>query len=393
VRTVEGIRQKRLGGSDIIVSEMGLGTQRWGSTDFNAPDEALCHKLMDRAILEGGINLVDTAEQYPIPSDRRNPEGDTERIIGSWLQKDKTRRDKVVIASKITGGRNVTARNIVADCEESLKRLGTDYMDLYLLHWPARYTPQSNWGQSLAYNSEVELYSSGRSSFEEIAEAMSRLVKEGKIRGWGMCNDNAYGLTASCYAARQLGGTPPIVLQNDYSIINRRIEENGVSEASSPVHENVGFMAYNALAGGVLTGKYLKEPAAADERSSKFLDRPRGRMDELGWGRTLYRYRSGPADEATRAYEKLAKANGMSLAEMSLRWCRERSAVTTTLLGHTSMEQLNEDLRYFANAKPLPRELMWEIDRVHMRNRLPIFASTRAGKDWLGEGEIGEPIP
>lgn len=102
VRTVDGIRHKRLGGSGIIVSELGLGTQRWGSTDFNAPDEALCHQMMDRAILNSGVNLIDTAEQYPIPSDRAFPEGNTERIIGSWLAKDKARRSKVVIASKIT---------------------------------------------------------------------------------------------------------------------------------------------------------------------------------------------------------------------------------------------------------------------------------------------------
>jgi len=102
---------------------------------------------MDRAILEGGVNLIDTAEQYPIPSTREKPEGDTERIIGTWLAKDKSRRSKVVIASKITGGRNVNAKNIIADCEDSLKRLGTDYLDVYNLHWPARYSPQSNWGQ------------------------------------------------------------------------------------------------------------------------------------------------------------------------------------------------------------------------------------------------------
>ena len=182
-RTVNGIHQKRLGGGDIIVSEMGLGTQRWGSGDFNGPDEALCHKLMDRAILEGGINLIDTAEQYPIPG---NPgafsvDGDTERIIGSWLQQDKSRRERVVLASKITGGRNVNAANIIADCEASLKRLGTDYLDVYTLHWPARYSPQSNWGQSLEYRQDVEQYSNGRASFEEIATAMGTLMKQGKI--------------------------------------------------------------------------------------------------------------------------------------------------------------------------------------------------------------------
>jgi len=397
VKTVEGIRQKRLGGGDIIVSEIGLGTQRWGSADFNAPDEAKCHKLMDRAILGSGVNLIDTAEQYPIPSTRDKPEGDTERIIGSWLAKDRARRSKVVIASKITGGRNVNARNIIADCEASLKRLGTDYLDVYTLHWPARYSPQSNWGQSLEYKQEIEAYSSNRASFEEICGAMGKLQAQGKIRGWGMCNDNTYGLTASCYAARELGVPPPIVMQNDYSIINRRIEEQGLSEASSPVHENVGFMAYNVLAGGVLTGKYLETPAAVDdpnaERRRRSFESPRGRMDERGWGQTLYRYRSDPAEEATRAYAALADKYKMPLTELALRWAQHRNAVTTSLLGHTSLAQLDQDLSYFAKKDPLPDKLLWEIDRVHMRNRLPIFSSTRVGQDWDGEGQIGEPIP
>jgi len=143
VRVVDGIRQKRLGGTDIIVSEMGLGTQRWGSADFNGPDEALCHQLLDRAVLRSGINLVDTAEQYPIPSDRGRPEGDTERIIGNWIKKEAGRRQKLVIASKITGGRNINRRTIEADLRGSLERLGTDYLDVYMLHWPARYRPQS----------------------------------------------------------------------------------------------------------------------------------------------------------------------------------------------------------------------------------------------------------
>ena len=162
--------------------------------------------------------------------------------------------------------------------------------------------------------------------------------------------------------------------------------------------------ADDVLAGGVLTGKYLKEPAAVDqfragkkEAAVKRFREPRGRMDENGWGQTLYRYRSGPADEATRAYAKLARESGMSLTELSLRWARQRSAVTTTLLGTSSLAQLAEDLTYFRQAAPLPRALMWEIDRVHMRNRLPIFASTRVAQDWdeglFGFGEVDEVIP
>lgn len=236
VGVVDGIRQKRLGGGDVIVSEMGLGTQRWVSADFNAPDEALCHKFMDRAILGSGVNLVDTAEQYPIPSDFRRPEGLTEEVIGRWHKQDPSRREKIVIATKITGGRNVNRRNIIADCEGSLKRLQTDYIDVYLLHWPARYSPQANWGQSLAYNYDAEQspYYQGSASFEEICLAMGELHKKGKIRGWGLCNDNAFGLTACCEVAKRLGVPPPISMQGDFSLNNRRSEENGVTEVTTP---------------------------------------------------------------------------------------------------------------------------------------------------------------
>eukprot|EP00966_Prymnesium_polylepis_P284781 6579428-Prymnesium_polylepis.1 len=131
-----GLRRRSLGSSAIVVSELGLGTQRWGGTDFNSPDEATCHRMLDMAT-DFGVNLVDTAEQYPIPSGRGCEEGSTERIIGSWLAKDKSRRSDLVIASKITGGGNVTPKNIEQDLRGTLKRLGTDYLDVYLLHWPA----------------------------------------------------------------------------------------------------------------------------------------------------------------------------------------------------------------------------------------------------------------
>ena len=120
---------------------------------------------------------------------------------------------------------------------------------------------------------------------------------------------------------------------------------------------------------------------------------PRGRMDEPGWGRTLYRYRSAPAERATRAYAALAASTGMSPAALAMRWCRQRSLVTTSLVGFTSEAQLVEALRAFSDPRPLEEALMWKIDRVHMRNRLPIFSSERVGSDWAGEGEIGERVP
>eukprot|EP00529_Nitzschia_sp_RCC80_P023866 CAMPEP_0113445202 /NCGR_PEP_ID=MMETSP0014_2-20120614/3065_1 /TAXON_ID=2857 /ORGANISM="Nitzschia sp." /LENGTH=464 /DNA_ID=CAMNT_0000336247 /DNA_START=162 /DNA_END=1556 /DNA_ORIENTATION=- /assembly_acc=CAM_ASM_000159 len=402
VKVVNGMKHRRLGNSDIVVSDLGLGTQRWVSADFNAPDKDLCYQFMDEAILKSGVNLIDTAEQYPIPSDGRGAsEGDTELVIGQWMKDRKVKREDVIVATKITGGSNVTPRNIKKDCEGSLKRLQSDYIDVYLLHWPQRYSPQSNWGQSLAYNLPYERGWRSRgnppTSFEDLCLAMQGLIDDGKIRGWGLCNDNAYGLTACARTAKALGTTPPCTMQGDFSILDRKSEENGVAEAASPFNENTGFMAYNALAGGMLTGKYTDIPAALDNPdrkvASELLSKPRGRMDTRGWGGTLYRYRTEAAVDAINDYSKLAKSNKMTLTELSLRWCQQRDLITTSLLGHTSMDQLKETLDVMTKKDDLSPELMWEIDRIHMRNRLPLFSNAHVGQDWLGEGEIGEPIP
>jgi len=192
VGVVDGIQQKILGHSDIVVSEVGLGTQRWCGTDFNSPDEELCHAFLDRAVLGSGVNLVDTAEQYPIPSGPGRPEGATEEVIGRWIGKGgasaggkAARRREMVIASKITGGRHVTPKTIRQDCAASLERLGTDYLDVYMLHWPARYSPQANWGQSLNYDYEIaqDPYYTNPTSFQEIASAMAGLVEEVTLMG------------------------------------------------------------------------------------------------------------------------------------------------------------------------------------------------------------------
>ena len=249
-KVVEGMRWRRLGGSDMLVSELALGTQRWCGADFNSPDQSKCFEFMDEAILKGGVNLIDTAEQYPIPSGSSDDtrEGATEVTIGKWIKERKVPRDRVIIASKITGGRNITPRNIKANCEDSLKRLQTDYIDVYQLHWPQRYSrkylslrcvlhimsfvytytcelpfrmmtlAQSNWGQSLKYNIESDSSSywrqfGGPTSFEDLCIAMENLIQEGKIRGWGLCNDNAYGLTACTRTAKALGVTPPCSIQ------------------------------------------------------------------------------------------------------------------------------------------------------------------------------------
>ena len=252
--------------------------------------------------------------------------------------------------------------------------------------------------------------------------------RTGKIRGYGACNDNAVGLMgarqcrshrvdlhavdasshAGMYgAARELGVPGPLCMQNDYSIVNRRVEENGLSEASSPAIANAGFMAYNVLAGGMLTGKYGLTPndgvapAAVDDgdrtRAKKYAEAPRGRMDTRGWGLTLGRYRTAAMRSAAAQYTKLAKEYGLKggLTELSFRFVAERKAVTSSLVGHTSLAQLDASIDAYRKAAkgPLDQQLLWDIDRVHLQNRLPLFANDEAGKDWRGEGFIGERIP
>jgi diketogulonate reductase-like aldo/keto reductase len=153
-----------------------------------------------------------------------------------------------------------------------------------------------------------------------------------------------------------------------------------------------------SLSVGMHYTQYMDIPAALDdqgnrERSIQSLKNPRGRMDTRGWGGTLYRYRTDAAMTAMREYAQIARKYKISLTELSLRWCRQRTLLTTTLVGHSNRKQLQESLRYFANDTPLSEDIMWEVDMVHMKNRLPLFSSNRVGSDWFQEGEIGETIP
>lgn len=270
------------------------------------------------------------------------------------------------------------------------------------MHNPIR--QKSNWGQSLEYHLSADANpywrnQGGPTSFQDLCLAMQKLIDQGKIRGWGLCNDNAYGLTACTTTANYLQTTPPCTMQGDYSLLDRKSDENGVAEAASPYNENVGFMAYNALAGGMLTGKYLDIPAALDNpnrsQARDSLQRPRGRMDTRGWGGTLYRYRTDAAQQAIADYAALATKYKLSgLTELSLRWIQQRTLVSTTLLGHSNLEQLQTSLDVFGKEDdPLPSDLLWEIDCIHMRNRLPLFSNTKVDKDWYGQGLIGERIP
>ena len=170
---------------------------------------------------------------------------------------------------------------------------------------------------------------------------MGSLIRAGKVRAWGLCNDDAYGLTRAWAAARAVGAPPPAVCQNDFSLLDRRVEENGLTGAMARSELNVGFLGYDALAGGFLADKY-RAPRDTDSRAAA---PPRGRHDTAEWGPYLARYRSEPATRAAERYAALARGAGMPQAELALRWARQRRGLTAALVGCSSLAQLEEVLR------------------------------------------------
>ena len=366
------------------VTEVCGGTMTWGS--FNS-EESEAWEQLDKMV-ELGVNFIDTAELYPVAF---NYGKTTELWIGNWLKKrtaeGKVDRSELYLATKcnpmgIGGTVDPAAPHgfeehiLEASCKASLERLGCGSIDLYQLHFPTRDTPIFGCASFYpeGHNRPMKFVDMGPKTatptpkdggmavFERQVKAVGNLLKKGLIKHWGLSNENSYGITMFCLAADKLGIQRPVSCQNDFSMMNRTYESDGWEAA---YRFGVVGLPYGPLAGGVLTGKYLQTPAAVDDKDTasarQSFQKPRGRMDERGWGYTLYRYRSGPAETATRQYAALAKRYGMGMTELAVRWCRDRTSVTTALLGHTSMAQLDESLKFYQAKEPLPRDLAWEI--------------------------------
>jgi len=314
-----------LGNSGLSVSVVGLGTMTWGEQN----SEAEGHAQLDYALARG-VNFIDTAELYAIPP-RAETFGATERIIGSWLQKS-GKRHEVILASKVAGPsawcphiRNGKAKldraNIHAAIDGSLKRLGTDYLDLYQLHWPER---RSNFFGRLGYQHQAD--EPATTPIEETLAAMAELVTEGKVRQIGLSNETAWGAMRFLAAADRLGLPRPVSIQNPYSLLNRSFE---IGLAEVACRESLPLLAYSPLGFGVLSGKYLygEKVAAA----------PRGRIDLFAG---YNRYSNAAGFEATRRYVALAREHGLDPAQMALGYVHSRPFLASTLVGATSMAQL-----------------------------------------------------
>lgn len=341
------MKYAKLGNSDLKVSEIALGTMTFGQQNTLA--EA-CAQL-DYAVAQG-VNLIDTAEMYPVPA-KAETQGRTEEFVGQWLQGQA--REKVIIATKVAGPargmawirngpQSLDRANIMAAVESSLKRLQTDYIDLYQIHWPARNVPM--FGKS-NYNPDLERPST---PVEEQLAVLTELVKSGKVRHIGVSNETAWGVAEFLKVAERSGLQRIVSLQNPYNLINRTFE-TGLHEMCH--REQVSLLAYSPLAFGLLSGKYVKNPAA------------QGRM-------TLYpdfgqRYHKPNVQAAVAAYAQLAEQHGLSATQMALAFLRSRPFVASTIIGATTMMQLQENLgRIELNAEQLKA-----IEDVHLRYSNP----------------------
>ncbi|NOY71295.1 MAG: aldo/keto reductase [Gammaproteobacteria bacterium] len=338
------MKYRKLGRTGLDISVIGLGTMTWGFQ--NTPEEGFAQ--MDYA-LECGINFFDTAEMYAIPPSSETF-GRTETIIGNWFA-SRLNRDKVILASKITGpglpwvreGNNVIdKKNIVLAVEASLKRLQTDYIDLYQLHWPNRgsYHFGQVWDFSPKFDVQME-----EDNFLEVLQTLQVLIQAGKIRHIGLSNETAWGVMKWLQLAQQNNLPRIVTIQNEYSLLCRHFEPD-LSEIA--IHEDCGLLAWSPLSRGLLSGKYLD--GARPEGARLMID-PR------------IEHRAGsPVDAAVKRYIELAQRYDLDACQMALAFVHGQAFVNSTLIGATSMVQLKSNIDSID--LNLPAGLNQEIEKI-----------------------------
>ncbi len=335
---------RKLGRTDLNVSAICLGTMTWGQQN----SEAEAHAQIDYA-LDQGVNFIDTAEMYPVPP-KADTQGKTEQYIGSWLAQS-GRRDQVVLASKVAGRSQMdwirdgaetrlAPGQVRQALEHSLRRLQTDYLDLYQIHWPDRRT---NFFGKLGYRHKVE---EDVVAIEDTLGELGRMVDEGKIRHVGISNETPWGLMRYLQATETAGLPRLASIQNPYSLLNRTFEI-GLAECAE--REDVRLLAYSPLAFGVLTGKYLKGARPADARLTL-------------WDR-FSRYSNERGTIATAHYVALAEKNDLGPAQMALAYINSRSFVTSNIIGATTIEQLKTNIASID--LQLPEDVIKAIEAIH----------------------------
>jgi len=340
---------RQLGRTDLNVSAICLGTMTWGQQ--NTAEEGFAQ--MDMA-LDHGVNFFDTAEMYSVPT-HPDTYGRTEEIIGEWFQKTGN-RDKVILATKaagpgewikhIRGGPRLNRDHLFRAVEDSLKRLKTDVIDLYQMHWPDRST---NFFGRLGYRHRP---GEEMTPISETVAALDELVKQGKIRHYGVSNESPWGVMSYVHEAEKQDAPRPVSIQNPYSLLNRSFEV-GLAEVAH--REDVGLLAYSPLAFGMLSGKYRHDSWPENARLTLF--------------KQFSRYTNQEAIAATELYWELAQELGVSLAQLALAYVTSRSFVTSNIIGATSLEQLKENLDSVQVS--IDRDTEKKLEAIHTRHPYP----------------------
>jgi aryl-alcohol dehydrogenase-like predicted oxidoreductase len=336
-----------LGQTDLNLSLITLGTMTWGQQNT----EAEAHAQIEQA-LAAGVNCLDTAEMYPVPP-RAETYTLTEQYIGSWLRKT-GRRNEIILATKIIGpgmvnyirgGPRLTTDQVIAACEASLKRLHTDVIDLYQVHWPERPT---NYFGTLNYTHQDRV----GAPIEETLRALDQLVRDGKVRHVGVSNETPWGVAEYLRLSREARLPRIASIQNPYSLLNRSFE---IGLAEFAHREQVGLLAYSPLAFGMLSGKYLGDTWPEDARLTLF--------------KRFSRYNGEQGIAATRAYVALAREHGLDPVHLALAFVNQQPFVTSNIIGATTEAQLAANLA--SASVTLTDELMKGIEAIHQRYTIP----------------------
>ncbi|MFT6098910.1 MAG: aryl-alcohol dehydrogenase-like predicted oxidoreductase [Arenicella sp.] len=327
------MKKVKLGSSDLQVSEVCLGSMTWG--EQNTQTEG--HQQIDYA-LDQGINFIDTAEMYSVPPSKETY-GATEAIIGNWIAANKSKRQDIVLASKIAGsgvnwvrgGAPITGASVKEAIEDSLLRLKTDYIDLYQLHWPNRMTAHfsKHWpGRVDPHKTDVN---NEREGMLDILQALDVAMKEGKIRNIGLSDDTPWGISEYLHLAQKHDLPKMVSIQNEFSLLHLKDWPYLIETC---VFNDVAYLPWSPIAGGALSGKYANGA------------KPEGCRWTMQQRNGIFRDTS-LSHQAVAAYQEVANANNLTLVQLSLAWVYQLTGVTSTIIGATSMDQLKEDINAY----------------------------------------------
>jgi len=355
--SIPRMKKIQLGQSDLHVTPICLGTMTFGEQ----VDEPTSHAILSRS-LERGVDFIDTAEMYSVPA-RKETYSVTETIIGNWFAANPGARQKITLATKVAGpsrgmpwvreGSGMTPADIEASCNASLKRLKTDVIDLYQIHWPERHVPAFG---SIYYDPAKE---SSTTPIHDQLEALGKLVKAGKVRAIGLSNETPYGVHEFVRLAEQHGLPRVATVQNVYNLASRGLE-NGLDETMHRL--GVSLLAYSPLAFGLLTGKY-------DKGGIEGPDAPKGARISSYESVRKQRWGRPDALKAARLYNQLARDNGLTPVQLALGFCYTKWQVASTIIGVTTLAQLDEDIDAYGTT--LSPEVLAEIDRIRWEIRDP----------------------